>query len=80
MRCSQVASHRLIAVLVVLTGLSGSWALAQAVKTAAELGLSGLSPETEVLVLQSDPTATAVEPIRDAGPGNGELSSSRGMG
>jgi hypothetical protein len=41
-------------------------ALAQETKPAVELGLAGVAPETQVLVLYGDPTAKPVEPLYPA--------------
>lgn len=55
-----------VAMLAALTALVTPTAPNGQIKTAAELGLNGLPPETQVLVLSSDPTATPVEARAEA--------------
>lgn len=61
-----VAAHRskysMTSVLVLLAALCAPAAQSDEIKTAAELGLSSLPPETQVLVLHSDATAVPAEP------------------
>ncbi|HVP13358.1 MAG TPA: hypothetical protein VMV94_19445 [Phycisphaerae bacterium] len=69
---------------VIATGammLLGLWApvSAQETKPAGELGLAGVPPETQVLILQSDPSAEPVEPVYTAAS-DGDSSIARRLG
>ena len=67
-------SLRAACVLPALLALHALPARSEEIKTAAELGLAGLPPETAILVLESDPTAVPVEPTGRALWGDEALS------
>ena len=72
-------SHGLM-LLMGLASLSWSATLAQEIKKAAELGLSSLPPDAEVLVLESDPTLKPVEPMHELWADDWKLPTKRGFG
>jgi len=66
MRPGKTLGIRLVIALIVLVQSAAMSVRATDVKSAGELGLSGLAPETQVLVLESDPTAVPAEPVASA--------------